>query len=229
MKSAAVRFNSLQFVLISEDACILSMQLRDSTIFNELIETAQVLFTDQIHLFKLLINLLTQMFKHVIYLLRRVRAKPSSLVLAVCKPDLLALLGLKLPCLAETVFSLWCLWSAPLLMSNDLGKIPPASKKLLQNTELLAVNQDALGRMASRFSVTLGAAGAEGAGQGWRKDLANGDVAVVLFNPGESATKLSFDLVDAGFAPDTRVPAACGLPPCATPVDLRRCLICLPF
>ena len=106
---------------------------------------------------------------------------------------------------AETVFSLWCLWSAPLLMSNDLGKIPPASKKLLQNTELLAVNQDALGRMASRFSVTLGAAGAEGTGQGWRKDLANGDVAVVLFNPGESATKLSFDLVDAGFAPDTRV------------------------
>ena len=107
--------------------------------------------------------------------------------------------------MAETVFSLWCLWSAPLLMSNDLGKIPPASKKLLQNTELLAVNQDALGRMASRFSVTLGASGAEGAGQGWRKDLANGDVAVVLFNPGESATKLSFDLVDAGFAPDTRV------------------------
>ena len=30
-------------------------------------------------------------------------------------------------------------------------------------------------------------------------------IAVVLFNPGESATKLSFDLVDAGFAPDTRV------------------------
>jgi len=46
MKSAAVRFKILHFVLIPRDSCILSMQLRDSIIFNELIEAAQVFFTD---------------------------------------------------------------------------------------------------------------------------------------------------------------------------------------
>jgi hypothetical protein len=35
------------------------------------------------------------------------------------------------PAEEETVMALWSLWSAPLLMSNDLPNIPPASKKLL--------------------------------------------------------------------------------------------------
>lgn len=76
---------------------------------------------------------------------------------------------------------------------------------------LLAFFQDALGRMGRRFSITLGAwhdhsgSTGTGTGQGWRKDLANGDVAVVLFNPSETATKLSFDLTEVGFAPYTHV------------------------
>ena len=35
--------------------------------------------------------------------------------------------------------------------------------------------------------------------------VANGDVAVVLFNPSETATKLSFELSDVGFAPYSHV------------------------
>lgn len=54
---------------------------------------------------------------------------------------------------------------------------------------LLLINQDALGRMGTRFSVTLGPTAATGddggTGQGWRKDLEDGDVAVVLFNPSD--------------------------------------------
>jgi hypothetical protein len=93
-------------------------------------------------------------------------------------------------------------------MSNDIKAVPASSKRLLQNKGLLAVNQDVLGRMGTRFSVELGSAvGTKGSGQGWRKDLANGDVAIVLFNPTESATNLAFPLTDAGFAPDTRVHA----------------------
>ena len=49
------------------------------------------------------------------------------------------------------------------------------------------------------------AVGEAGTGQGWRKDLSNGDVAIVLFNPSEQPAKLSFPLTDAGFASDTRV------------------------
>lgn len=40
--------------------------------------------------------------------------------------------------------------SAPLLMSNDLKAVPAASKDLLLNTELLAIDQDRLGRMCFR-------------------------------------------------------------------------------
>lgn len=94
-------------------------------------------------------------------------------------------------------------------MSNDVKAVPASSKKLLQNKGLLAVNQDVLGRMGTRFSVELGATVGISRpgyrGQGWRKDLANGDVAIVLFNPTESATNLAFPLTEAGFAPDTRV------------------------
>ena len=41
----------------------------------------------------------------------------------------------------------WCLWSAPLLMSNDLRDIKPEFKAILQNKHVIAVNQDPLGIM----------------------------------------------------------------------------------
>lgn len=100
----------------------------------------------------------------------------------------------------ETVMSLWSLWSAPILMSNDLANIPASSKAILLNKDLLAIDQDALGRMGTRFSITIG-----GNGQGWRKDLENGDVAIVLHNRKETAEDLDLDFTDAGFAPDTHV------------------------
>ena len=38
--------------------------------------------------------------------------------------------------------------SSPLLMSNDLRDLKPEYKKLLQNKDVIAVNQDKLGQMA---------------------------------------------------------------------------------
>eukprot|EP01052_Picozoa_sp_SAG31_P038537 SAG31_NODE_5170_length_2701_cov_3.885473_5_plen_150_part_00 len=102
--------------------------------------------------------------------------------------------------------SLWSLWSAPLFMSNDLGAISATSKALLLNRELLAVDQDSLGRMGTRFSTDLGPKkDVSGAGQGWRKDLDDGDVAVVIHNPGEVAAAFYFEAAAVGFAPDTEV------------------------
>jgi len=64
--------------------------------------------------------------------------------------------------------------------------------------------------MGTRFSITLGPTTVQsgdsgGNGQGWRKDLENGDVAVVLHNRKNSTVTLGFDFKDAGFAPDTHV------------------------
>ena len=46
--------------------------------------------------------------------------------------------------------SMWCMWSAPLLVSSDLRSIDDASLSLLLNRYLIRINQDPLGLMATR-------------------------------------------------------------------------------
>lgn len=48
--------------------------------------------------------------------------------------------------------ALWAMMAAPLLMSNDLRHISPASKALLQNKEVIAINQDPLGKQGYRIT-----------------------------------------------------------------------------
>ncbi|VDP05943.1 unnamed protein product [Soboliphyme baturini] len=54
---------------------------------------------------------------------------------------------------ARTQMALWCLWSAPLFMSNDLRNIRPEFKNILLNRDLIAVDQDPLGIMGRRIHV----------------------------------------------------------------------------
>ncbi len=46
--------------------------------------------------------------------------------------------------------ALWAIWSSPLYMSNDLRKLSPEFKKILQNKKIIAVDQDKLGIMGKR-------------------------------------------------------------------------------
>lgn len=54
--------------------------------------------------------------------------------------------GLFTPEQSRTIMSMWCLWSAPMLLSNDLRNISDWELEILLNKELIAVNQDPLGR-----------------------------------------------------------------------------------
>ncbi|XP_062939891.1 alpha-galactosidase A [Cynocephalus volans] len=45
-----------------------------------------------------------------------------------------------------TQMALWAIMAAPLLMSNDLRHISPQAKALLQNKDVIAINQDPLGK-----------------------------------------------------------------------------------
>ena len=47
-------------------------------------------------------------------------------------------------------FAMWSMWSSPLYMSNDLRKLDPKSKKILQNKKIIAVNQDPMGAFGKR-------------------------------------------------------------------------------
>jgi alpha-galactosidase len=81
-----------------------------------------------------------------------------------------------------THVSAWCLMSVPLLLGCDLTKLDDFTLSLLTNDEVLAVNQDPLGKQATVIS-KQGEAGI------LAKDLADGTKAVGLFNPGDEGAK----------------------------------------
>ena len=82
-----------------------------------------------------------------------------------------------------THISLWCLLSAPLLIGCDMSQLDKFTLSLLSNDEVLAVDQDALGKQASRICQN-------GDLEIWAKDMADGSKAVGLFNRGEFATNI---------------------------------------
>lgn len=47
--------------------------------------------------------------------------------------------------------AIWAIMAAPLYMSNDLRNIRPASRDLLINKRVLAINQDPLGIQGARL------------------------------------------------------------------------------
>jgi alpha-galactosidase len=69
--------------------------------------------------------------------------------------------------------------SAPLLIGCDLERLDAFTLNLLSNDEVLAINQDALGRSAHRVA-TLGSVDV------YRKQLEDGGIALGYFNRGET-------------------------------------------
>jgi alpha-galactosidase len=83
-----------------------------------------------------------------------------------------------------THVSAWCLQSVPLLLGCDLTKLDDFTLSLLTNDEVLAVNQDPLGKQATVVSMQ-GDAGV------MAKDMEDGSKAVGLFYPGDSTATQS--------------------------------------
>ncbi len=75
--------------------------------------------------------------------------------------------------------SLWSLMAAPLLISNDMRSLDEFTLGLLTNHDVIAINQDALGKGAQRVLDRDG-------WQVWVKELEGGSMAVGIFNLGES-------------------------------------------
>lgn len=71
--------------------------------------------------------------------------------------------------------SLWCLLSAPLLIGGDLGGLDDFTLNLLTNDEVLAIDQDALGKPAQQRIKT-------DKYQVWVKELEDGNIAIGIFN-----------------------------------------------
>jgi len=81
-------------------------------------------------------------------------------------------------------FSLWCILAAPLIAGNDLRSMTPEIKEILTNKEVIAINQDALGREGTRIWK-------DGDREVWFKQLKDGSRAVVLLNRGATASEIT--------------------------------------
>ena len=92
-----------------------------------------------------------------------------------------------------THISLWCLLSAPLLIGCDMEKLDDFTLNLLGNDEVLALDQDALGKEAVCVS-------SNGDIRVYAKDLDDGTKAVGLFNLGEAPASVTVNWSDLGIS-----------------------------
>jgi alpha-galactosidase len=90
-----------------------------------------------------------------------------------------------------THISLWSLLSAPLLIGCDLEHLDPFTLSLLENDEVLAVDQDPLGKPAVPLLT-------RGEVQIWVKEMADGTRALGLFNLGAGTARFRLPLTDIG-------------------------------
>ena len=97
-----------------------------------------------------------------------------------------------------THISLWCLLASPLLIGCPIEQMDAFTLSLLTNDEVLAIDQDELGREAKQFRV-------QGDQQVWVKELADGSRAVGLFNLGEQPQEISLTWAELGLAGEPRV------------------------
>ncbi len=89
----------------------------------------------------------------------------------------------------RTQMALWCMWSSPLTLSNDMTKpISDEDLAIMTNSELIALNQDRMGQAAETIFHD------ENDCLILAKDLENGDVAVSLTNLTAAPKPYSIDL-----------------------------------
>jgi len=91
-------------------------------------------------------------------------------------------------------FSLWSMMAAPLIAGNDLAHMSDATKAILVNREVIAIDQDALGRQGRRVRTV-------GQTEVWSRPLGGGRRAMLLLNRGETAAQITADWLDLDYPP----------------------------
>jgi alpha-galactosidase len=84
----------------------------------------------------------------------------------------------------RTHFSMWSILGSPLIACNDLRTMDAATKTILTNTEVIALNQDPLGKAATKKRTS-------GSTQVFAKPLADGSWGVALLNRGTATASMT--------------------------------------
>lgn len=86
----------------------------------------------------------------------------------------------------KTHFSLWCMLAAPLIAGNDLGNMSPETREILTNPEIIALDQDALGKQGFCYRDN-------GDYEIWIKMLAGDEKAACLLNRSDEEKMVQVD------------------------------------
>jgi alpha-galactosidase len=89
-------------------------------------------------------------------------------------------------------FSMWALLAAPLMAGNDIRSMTPEIRDILTNREVIAVDQDPLGRQGRKVRD-------DGDVEVWARELADGSRAVALLNRDTTATSVTVTWPEIGY------------------------------
>lgn len=89
----------------------------------------------------------------------------------------------------KTHMSQWAILAAPLLAGNDLRNMSPEILSILTNRDVIAVNQDKLGKQGQQVWKS-------GDQEIWSRPLSGGAMAVAFFNRAADSAKISVKLTD---------------------------------
>ena len=89
-------------------------------------------------------------------------------------------------------FSLWAILAAPLISGNDLRDMKPEIAEILMNKEVIAVDQDRLGRQGTRIRK-------DGDLEVWARSLEGGNRAAVLLNRGTTEKSITVKWTDLDY------------------------------
>ena len=95
-------------------------------------------------------------------------------------------------------FSLWCMLAAPLMAGNDFSKMSDQVKEILMNNEVIAVDQDSLGKQGHKIVD-------EPSFEIYLKTLSKGDTAICLFNRGEVSKDIEVNWHNYKIPPNLKV------------------------
>jgi alpha-galactosidase len=93
-------------------------------------------------------------------------------------------------------FSLWCMLAAPLIAGNDVRHMTDETRDILTNAEVIAIDQDPLGKQGYRFME-------HPSKQIWVKELSGGEWAVCVFNSGPETLEIVMDWKNLTFLNQT--------------------------
>ena len=96
----------------------------------------------------------------------------------------------------RTHFALWAMLAAPLVAGNDLASMSPRTLAILTARDIIAIDQDPLGKQGRRLVKRPGE-------EVWVKPLSGGATAVLVLNRSGETRKVSAALADLGLSADT--------------------------